>query len=121
MKSGLPGLLVAVLVATGPTLAFAAAAPASSGDGQRIFLAQHCNTCHTVSSAGIERKMKASKAPDLFDVAAKEEAPTLVKYLKKKALLNDKKHPNPRALTLSDEELSSVVDWLRQQKSDGKK
>jgi mono/diheme cytochrome c family protein len=121
MKSGFPGLLVVLLVATVPAPASAAGAPASSGDGERIFLAQHCNTCHAVSSAGIERKMKASKAPDLFDVAAKEEAPTLVKYLKKKAVLNERKHPNPRALTLSDEELSSVVDWLRQQKSGSKK
>jgi mono/diheme cytochrome c family protein len=91
-----------------------AAAPAK--DGKQIFLAQKCNLCHSVSSAGIERTVKSEKmaAPDLTDLAAKQDAATLTKYLHKQVEINGKKHG--KTFTGSDEDLAAVVSWLQQQK-----
>lgn len=108
--------LLAVLY-SGPAVsgAMAAAAPAKL-DGKQIFLAQKCNVCHSVTSAGIEHTVKSEKmaGPDLTNSAAKQDAATLGKYLKKQADLNGKKHS--KAFTGSDEELSAMVAWLQQQK-----
>lgn len=89
-----------------------AAAPAK--DGKQIFLAQKCNVCHSVSSAGIEKTMKSMTAPDLTDLAAKQDAATLTKYLHKQVEINGKKHG--KTFTGSDEDLAAVVSWLQQQK-----
>jgi mono/diheme cytochrome c family protein len=92
-----------------------AAAPAKL-DGKQIFLAQKCNLCHSVSSAGIERTMKSEKmaGPDLTNLAAKQDAATLTKFLHKQADINGKKHG--KAFTGSDEEMGALVSWLQQQK-----
>ncbi len=89
-----------------------AAAPAK--DGKQIFLAQKCNVCHSVSSAGIEKTMKSMTAPDLTDLAAKQDAATLTKYLHKQVEINGKKHG--KTFSGSDEDLAAVVSWLQQQK-----
>lgn len=91
-----------------------AAAPAK--DGKQIFLDQKCNVCHSVSSAGIERTMKSEKmaGPDLTNLAAKQDAATLTKYLHKQVEINGKKHG--KTFTGSDEELAAVISWLEQQK-----
>ncbi|MFL6235641.1 MAG: c-type cytochrome [Thermoanaerobaculia bacterium] len=91
-----------------------AAAPAK--DGKQIFLAQKCNLCHSVSSAGIERTVKSEKVagPDLTNLAAKEDAGTLTRFLRKEGDLNGKKHG--KGFTGSDEELGALVSWLQQQK-----
>lgn len=89
-----------------------AAAPAK--DGKQIFLAQKCNLCHSVSSAGIEKTAKSMTAPDLTDLAAKQDAATLTKYLHKQVEINGKKHG--KTFTGSDEDLAAVVSWLQQQK-----
>jgi mono/diheme cytochrome c family protein len=83
-------------------------------DGKAIFLAQKCNMCHSVSTAGIERTMKSEKmaGPDLVNV--KEDAATLTKYLRKEADLKGKKHG--KAFTGSDEELGAMVAWIQAQK-----
>jgi len=95
--------------------AASAAAPAKL-DGKAIFLAQKCNLCHSVSSAGIERTMKSKKMarPDLTNNAAKLDAGTITKFLRKEADLNGKKHG--KAFTGSDEELGAMVAWLQAQK-----
>ena len=92
-----------------------AAAPAKA-DGKQIFLAQKCNLCHTVSSAGIERTMKSEKmaGPDLTNLAAKQDAAALTKFLRKEGEIGGKKHG--KAFTGSDEELGAVISWLQQQK-----
>ncbi|HEY3569205.1 MAG TPA: c-type cytochrome [Thermoanaerobaculia bacterium] len=91
------------------------AAPAKL-DGKQIFLAQKCNLCHSVSSAGIERTMKSEKmaGPDLTNLAAKQDAGTLTKFLRKEGEINGKKHG--KGFTGSDEELGALVSWLQQQK-----
>ena len=93
-------------------------APPASGqaklDGKAIFMAQKCNTCHSVPTANITRTMKSEKVagPDLVNVKA--EAGTLTKYLRKQADLNGKKHS--KAFTGSDEELGALVAWIQAQK-----
>jgi len=113
----LSALVAVVLLATlysGPTYG-AAAAPAKP-DGKQIFLAQKCNVCHSVSSAGIVRTTKSEKmaGPDLTNTAAKEEAAKLVKYLRKELEVNGKKHG--KAFTGTEAELGAVIAWLQEQK-----
>jgi mono/diheme cytochrome c family protein len=83
-------------------------------DGKAIFLAQKCNMCHSVPTAGIERTMKSEKmaGPDLVNV--KEDAAFLTKFLRKEADLHGKKHG--KAFTGSDEELGALVAWIQAQK-----
>jgi mono/diheme cytochrome c family protein len=102
-------------VTAGGDAAAATAAPAKL-DGKQIFLAQKCNLCHSVSSAGIERTVKSEKVagPDLTNTAAKEDAATLSKFLKKEAEPNGKKHG--KTFTGSEEEMAAVISWLQQQK-----
>lgn len=92
----------------------AAQAQGAGLDGKAIFLAQKCNLCHSVSTAGIEATTKSEKmkGPDVVDV--KTDAATLTKYLEKQADLNGKKHT--KAFTGSDEELAALVAWIHKQK-----
>lgn len=92
------------------------ASGAAAPDGKQIFLGQKCNLCHSVSSAGIERMVKSEKVagPDLTNLAAKQDAATLTKFLKKEGEIGGKKHG--KMFTGSDEELAAVISWLQQQK-----
>ena len=90
-----------------------AAAPAK--DGKQVFLAQKCNVCHSVSSAGIAKTMKSMTAPDLTNLAASQDAATLTKYLHKQVEINGKKHG--KAFTGTEEDLAAVISWLQQQKN----
>ena len=83
-------------------------------DGKALFLAQKCNMCHSVSTAGIEATTKSEKmkGPDLVNV--KTEAKVLGDYLRKKADLKGKKHS--KAFTGSDEELGAMLAWIQAQK-----
>jgi mono/diheme cytochrome c family protein len=101
-------------------LAFAAAAALASAparaaeqlDGKKIFLAQKCDTCHSVSSADIKATGKI-KAPDLAGPVAKLDATLLSNYLRRNADINNKKHLKP--FTGSDEELGALISWLQKQ------
>jgi mono/diheme cytochrome c family protein len=83
-------------------------------DGKAIFLAQKCNMCHSVSTAGIAATTKSEKmkGPDL--VNSKRDAKVLTDYLRKKFDVNGKKHT--KAFTGSDEELGALVAWIQAQK-----
>src|SRR6185436_14705985 len=50
-------------------------------DGKALFLAQKCNVCHSVPTAGIERTVKSEKVmgPDLVNI--KTDAGVLIKFL----------------------------------------
>jgi len=118
------GFTLSVLVAivllavfySGPASAAAAAPAPAKLEGKQIFLAQKCNLCHSVSSAGIERTVKSEKVagPDLTNLAAKEDAAKLAKFLRKEGEINGKKHG--KGFTGSDEELGALIAWLQQQK-----
>jgi mono/diheme cytochrome c family protein len=93
-----------------------AAAAAAKPDGKQIFLAQKCNLCHSVSSAGIEHTVKSAKmaGPDLTNLAAKEEAAKLAKFLRKEIEVNGKKHG--KAFTGTEGEMGALIAWLQEQK-----
>lgn len=83
-------------------------------DGKQIFLAQKCNLCHSVSTAGIEATTKSEKmkGPDLVG-ESKRDAKLLNGFLRKTADLNGKKHG--KQFTGSDEEIGALIAWLQKQ------
>lgn len=104
-------LLLALAVSTPPT---AVAEEEGGLDGQEIFMAQNCNMCHAVSSAGIEAKTTSEKmkGPDL--VGIDKDAEWLAQYLKKEVEMNDGLHK--KEFKGSDEELQALIDWLLEQR-----
>jgi mono/diheme cytochrome c family protein len=94
--------------------AFSIGPSASAVDGKEIFLAQKCNMCHSVSTAGIERTTKSEKMAAMDLINLDKDAATLTKYIKKETDLDGKKHG--KAWTGTDEELGAVVTWILQQK-----
>lgn len=109
-------LLLVALVALVIPAANTSAAEAAAG--QEIFLAQKCNMCHSVSSAGIEATAKSEKmkGPDLTNIAAEKGAEWVTSFLKKEVDLDGKKHM--KGFSGSDEELKTLVEWLVAQKAD---
>ncbi|HEX2645386.1 MAG TPA: cytochrome c [Thermoanaerobaculia bacterium] len=103
---------VVTAVALGPLVEPAAAAEL---DGKQIFLAQKCNLCHSVSSAGIAATVKSEKVkgPDLAGLVVKQDARLLTDFLHKKAEIDGKKHG--KEFTGSDQELAAVIAWLQKQ------
>ena len=94
----------------------APATPGLAADGKEIFLAQKCNLCHGVSSAGIVATTTSEKmkGPDLKGKVAERGVEWTTKYLKKEVDNNDKKHG--KELKLTPEETKTLVDWLAAQK-----
>jgi cytochrome c553 len=85
-------------------------------DGKQILLTAKCNTCHGVSTAGIEPTIKSEKmqGPDLAGVGERVESDQLLAFLRQKAEVGGKKHKV--AFKGSDEELGALVAWLEDQK-----
>ena len=84
--------------------------PAEEGTtGQDIFMAKKCNLCHGIKTLEIQGK---DKFPDLSYVGDNAELNKefLTKFLEKETELNGKKHAIKVKAT--DEELSTLVDWL---------
>ena len=104
-------VVLLAIVVSGP----GAAQSAKVLDGKQIFLAQKCNLCHSVSTAGIEATTKSEKmkGPDLVG-ESKREAKLLNGYLRKSADINGKKHM--KQFTGSDEEIGAMIAWLQAQK-----
>jgi mono/diheme cytochrome c family protein len=114
--ASLAGLAVAAAFAAAPS-----PSPAQTTkklDGKQIFLAQKCETCHTVSSAQIKATGKI-KAPDLAGAAAKHDAAWLGKYLRKQEKSKAGK-AHMKAFTGSDEEMGALIAWLQDQKAAAK-
>ncbi|HYN23171.1 MAG TPA: cytochrome c [Thermoanaerobaculia bacterium] len=105
-------IMLAILY-SGPA-ATPAAAQGGKLDGKAIFLAQKCNLCHSVSTAGIAATTKSEKmkGPDLVNI--KHDAKLLNGFLRKTADVNGKKHV--KGFTGSDEELGALMAWLQAQK-----
>lgn len=116
MKQTVAVLFLALCaVLSGATANPASAAQAAKLDGKQIFLAQKCNLCHAVSSAGIAATTKSEKlkGPDLTGEAPKLDAKLLNDYLRKKTEINGKKHS--KEFTGSDEEIGALIAWLQKQ------
>jgi cbb3-type cytochrome oxidase cytochrome c subunit len=94
----------------------AAAGGSSSLDGKAIFLREKCETCHVVSSAGIESKAKSEKlkAADLTGVGKRHETAVLRSYIKKETELDGEKHK--KTFKGTDAELDVLIAWLESQK-----
>ena len=91
-------------------VSFASVAAADDAAAQKLFVDKKCNTCHSIESAKIEKKMASSKAPDLSDVGSTRNAEWISKWLKKEVDLEGKKHPSTWSGT--PEELKTLSDWL---------
>lgn len=85
-------------------------------EGKATFLAQKCNVCHTVSSAGIEATAKSEKmkGPDLRGKVAARGLDWTRRYLLREELLDGKKHSKEYKGTA--EELDRILAWLEQQR-----
>jgi mono/diheme cytochrome c family protein len=107
-------IALAATLAGGTAGARAAEAPKVL-DGKQIFLAQKCNLCHSISSAGIVATTKSEKlkGPDLAGAAAKRDAGLLNNYLRKKVEINGQKHS--KEFTGSDDEIGALIGWLQKQ------
>jgi hypothetical protein len=99
-----------------------AAANGAAKDGKTLFLDNKCNTCHTVQSAGIQKKAAAAaekgeeksdkdkKAPDLSGVGLERKADWMAKYLMKTEAIKGEKHS--RKFRGSEADLKLVTAWL---------
>lgn len=81
-------------------------------DGEEIFMAQKCNLCHSIESAGIEAKVQSDKmkGPDLGGYEP-EEGVELGAFLRKEAAIDGVEHK--REFKGADEELQALLDWLK--------
>ena len=91
-------------------LGFMSPAFAEDAPGKKVFIANKCNTCHSIESQGITMTLKSSKAPDLSNVGSEHKADWLVKYISKEETKNDKKHI--KGWTGTKEDLQTVAKWL---------
>jgi mono/diheme cytochrome c family protein len=85
----------------------------AAGSGEEIFKAQTCDTCHSVSTAGIESKMKSGKmkGPDLAHV--KRDAQWIRDFVTQVSDVDGRKHP--KKFTGSEAELATLLEWLASQ------
>ena len=104
-------------------------------DGKDLFLAAKCNSCHSVTAAGIEKKKptaeeaaaaakekpdpNAKKPPDLSSVGLDKKADWISKFITKKETLDGEKHK--KLYKGTDEELKTLSTWLGEQKAPKKK
>jgi len=102
-----------------PEIAKAEPAPlpsaADQGADKQVFLSQHCNTCHAVSTAGIEAKVKSgpTAGPDLAGVRERRDRGSIEAILHQEEAVDGKKHP--KRFSGSQEELEALVGWLLSQ------
>jgi len=98
-------------------LALASAASAGAADGKELFLAQKCNTCHSIAAAGITATTKSEKmkGPALDGVVAEKGVEWTLKFLHKEVELEGKKHGKDVS-KMSADDLKTLVDWLATQK-----
>ena len=82
--------IVAMIVAVPLLLAVFYTGPAVGADGKAIFLAQKCDMCHSVASAGIESKN--SKADPSACTIAAHDAAWIQAYITKQVDKDGKKH-----------------------------
>jgi len=114
------GGVVTLLVVAGSWAARPAAGAAEGGatslDGQQVFLAQKCNLCHSVESAGIASKTQSEKmrGPDLTGVTTRREPDWIAKFVRKKVDIEGQLHK--KEFTGTDEELNALTAWLAKQK-----
>jgi cytochrome c len=133
-------LLATAAVALAVPLAATVAEEAAKADaeakipaGQKLFLDNGCNSCHSMKGQGIEKKKSAtateatastpaaspSKIPDLSAVGLEHDQAWMTKFLLKTEVLHtpagDKKHMKMWKGTTED--LATLTAWLAEQKN----
>jgi hypothetical protein len=104
-------------------------------DGKDLFLAAKCNTCHSVTAAGIEKKKPTAeeaaqeakekpakdekKPPDLSSIGLDKKADWIAKFITKKETLDGEKHKKMYKGT--DEDQKTLSTWLAAQQAPKKK
>jgi cytochrome c551/c552 len=83
-------------------------------NGKLVFTSKNCDTCHSVSTAGIKAKIEAMKGPDLVNLAEKYDAEQLSQFICKQAKVEDTEHS--REFKGNDQEKLVLVEWLLAQK-----
>lgn len=86
-----------------------ASSPVSDPPGKKVFIDSKCQSCHSVTSLGLESKKKKDVS-DLSDVGSTLKADFIEKYLNKKEKIDGKNHP--AAFKGSEEELKNLASWL---------
>ena len=99
-------MCVALLCLASMAIAADTAVPA----GQKLFMDKKCNTCHSIDSLKITKKLASSKAADLSNVGATRTAEWIAKWLNKEVDLEGKKHSAPFKGT--PEEVKTLSEWL---------
>jgi mono/diheme cytochrome c family protein len=91
-----------------------AATPAATDrlDGRQVFLAQRCQSCHAVSSAGIDVTGAKPRA-DLAGVGDRHGSDILEAIIRQEQPVEGKKHS--KRFTGTAEELQALVLWLSSQ------
>lgn len=89
---------------------FASVSNADDPAGQKLFMEKKCNSCHSIDSLKIEKKMASSKGGDMSNIGATRDAEWVTKWMNKEVDLEGKKHP--AAWTGKPEELKTLADWL---------
>jgi mono/diheme cytochrome c family protein len=100
-------------------LSLCIAADTAMPAGQKLFMDKKCNTCHSIDSVKITKKLASSKAPDLSNVGAEKNAEWIAKWLKKEVDINGKKHSAP--FTGTPEETKTLSEWLATLKKEATK
>ncbi len=104
------------LALAGAALSFLAASSAHALDGKEVFIAQKCNLCHGVSSAGVAKTSEKVKAPDLTGTVTVADEARLTRFVRKLEPNKDgKKHG--KEFKGTDEEIKAILDWLATQKA----
>lgn len=110
-------MFASALMLPGPVSSPPAMAEEEGGNpGEAVFLAEKCNICHAVSSAGIEAKVKSDKmrGPDLTEVTTRHDVDWIKKYLIREEELDGVLHK--KEYKGSEGDLDKIMAWLNQQK-----
>lgn len=105
-----------------PTLA---SAQGGKPDGKTIFTDNKCQSCHTITALGVERKKSADDEktekdpPDLSGVGIERNSAWMTKYLLKKESIKDEKHL--KKFKGSEADLAVLTQWLETLKTKPKK
>ena len=91
-------------------VSFGSVAKADDAANAKLFQDKKCNTCHSIESQKVEKKMASSKAPDLSNVGSTRDAAWITKWLNKEVDMDGKKHPSTWSGTADEEK--TLADWL---------
>lgn len=115
----LAGAALLLLIPAVPMISLAGPAAAADGggstasEGEKIFTAQKCSTCHGLSSMGVEAKVKEGSATyggDLSGAVSEDEIDALVPYLRGETERDGENHK--KKIKLSDAEMKALLEWL---------